>query len=99
MKLLVFSHKECWRSSDSTTGWATDGGFAMHMDYLAKLFESTQILVPEVNKREKGEVFFTNSSIRIVPLKLFFKKGIANKLFMPFWVLFYLDMCLFIFCI
>lgn len=90
MKLLVFSHKECWKSDNSPTGWATDGGFAMHMDYLSKLFDQTKIIVPQINKIEKGEVFFTNDSIKILPVKLLFKKGIINKLFMPFWVVYYL---------
>ena len=90
MKLLVFSHKECWKSQTSPTGWATDGGFAMHMDYLSKLFETTKIIVPQINPIAKGEVFFTNKNIEIVPVKLFFKKGLLNKLFMPFFFFFYL---------
>lgn len=89
MKLLVFSHKECWKSKSSPTGWATDGGFAMHMDYLSKLFDSTKIIVPEIRGNEKGEVYFTNPTITIVPVKLFFKKGLLNKFFMPFWFLYY----------
>lgn len=95
MKLLVFSHKECWKSIESPTGWATDGGFAMHMDYLAKLFDQTKIIVPQISKIEKGEVFFTNNSIEILPVKLLFKKGIANKLFMLFWVIYYLPKFIF----
>ena len=95
MKLLVFSHKECWKSTNSPTGWATDGGFAMHMDYLAKLFDQTNIIVPHISKIEKGEVFFTNNSIEILPVKLLFKKGIVNKLFMPFWVIYYLPKFIF----
>lgn len=90
MKLLVFSHKKCWRSQASPVGWATDGGFAMHMDYLSKLFDTTKIIVPVIDRVEKGEVFFTNSNIEIIPVKLFFKKGLLNKLFMPFWFLYYL---------
>jgi glycosyltransferase involved in cell wall biosynthesis len=90
MKLLVFSHKKCWKSQESLTGWATDGGFAMHMDYLSKLFTHTKIIVPVVPRKEKGEVFFNAQSIEIIPVKLFFKKGLLNKLFMPFWFLYYL---------
>ena len=90
MKLLVFSHKECWKSQDSPTEWATDGGFAMHMDYLSKLFESTKVIVPEIGRNEKGEVYFTNPTVEIIPVQLFFKKGLLNKLFMPFWLLYYL---------
>jgi glycosyltransferase involved in cell wall biosynthesis len=90
MKLLVFSHKECWKSADSPSGWATDGGFAIQMDYLSKLFQETKIIVPEINRIKKGEVFFTNKTIEIIPVKLLFKKGFLNKLFIPFWAAFYL---------
>ena len=90
MKLLVFSHKECWKSSESPTAWATDGGFAIQMDYLSKLFQETKIIVPEINRIKKGEVFFTNKTIEIIPVKLLFKKGLLNKIFIPFWFVFYL---------
>lgn len=87
MKLVVFSHKECWQSKDSKIGWATDGGFAMQMDYLAKLFDSTEILVPQVERRNVGEVLFTNTSIRINPLKKTFGRGLNRKLLFPIWFL------------
>ncbi|MVO07694.1 glycosyltransferase [Flavobacterium sp. TP390] len=90
MRLLVFSHKECWKSDASPTKWATDGGFAMHMDYLSKLFDETRIIVPQIDRMPKGEVFFTNDAITILPVKVWIKRGILNKLFMPFWLLFYL---------
>ncbi|MCB9201619.1 MAG: glycosyltransferase family 4 protein [Flavobacteriales bacterium] len=88
MRLLVFSHKECWKSEDSPIGWATDGGFAMHMDYLAKIFKSTEILVPEVKPRIRGEVYFTNSTVKINPLLPPFFKGIWTKIFIPLWFVF-----------
>lgn len=90
MRLLVFSHKECWKSDASPTKWATDGGFAMHMDYLSKLFDETRIIIPQINRIPKGEVFFTNDTITILPVKVWIKRGILNKLFMPFWLLYYL---------
>lgn len=80
MKLVVFSHKVCWESKDSPTGWATDGGFAMHMDYLSKLFDETRIVVPVDTPKPKGEVFFKNKNITIVPLKLTKGKGILGKI-------------------
>ncbi|MCO6164197.1 glycosyltransferase [Flavobacterium sp. NRK F7] len=90
MRLLVFSHKECWESDASPTKWATDGGFAMHMDYLSKLFDETRIIVPQIDRMPKGEVFFTNNTITILPVNVWIKRGMFNKLFMPFWLLFYL---------
>ncbi|MCU0269898.1 MAG: glycosyltransferase [Acidimicrobiales bacterium] len=55
---MVVSHKECWRSPDSATGWATDGGFALQMAALAPLFEELRVCVPEVPRRAVGEVAF-----------------------------------------
>jgi len=37
MRLAVCSHKPCWPSSASPSGYATDGGFAFQMDALSQL--------------------------------------------------------------
>ena len=90
MKLLVISHKMCWKSENSPTGWATDGGFALQMDYLSELFDETEILVPKVKPKKDGEVFFTNPSVTIKPLRNAFGKGIFRKLLMPLWAIVHL---------
>jgi len=46
MHLTVFSHKPCWPSADSLTGWATDGGFPFQMARLSELFDSTRLVLP-----------------------------------------------------
>ena len=47
MRLVVFSHKPCWPSSGSVSGYATDGGFPFQMAALSQLFDHTTLVLPE----------------------------------------------------
>ncbi len=88
MTLAVFSHKLCWHSEHSPTGWATDGGFVFHIQSLASAYNQTILLVP-VSKmgKSKGEVWFTDNTIKVVPLLEPFGSGIVRKLLFPVWFL------------
>ncbi len=69
MKLVVFSHKPCWRSFRSPTGYATDGGFPIQMRALSELFDETRIVVPCDDKGPReGEIPLTGHRLTIVPL-------------------------------
>jgi glycosyltransferase involved in cell wall biosynthesis len=94
LKLVVFSHKECWTSKESPTGWATDGGFAMHMNSLAQLFDSITLVVPQVKPKESISVSFIESNIRVVGLKEWVNPAHAFlvKCVIPFWYLWYLPL-------
>jgi hypothetical protein len=46
MKLLIVLHKLCWRTSHSSSGFASDGGFSDQIKYLSNLFDQTTVLVP-----------------------------------------------------
>jgi glycosyltransferase involved in cell wall biosynthesis len=85
MKIIVFSHKKCWKSNNSTVGWATDGGFSIHMDYLSKLFDKMTILVPEISSVNKGEVSFESKNINIIPIKINLHDGFLRKIMILFW--------------
>lgn len=87
MKLIVFSHKECWKSSSSPTGWATDGGFAFHITAIGSLFDEVEVLVPEVNCHEKGEVYFSDSKVEITPISYNFGNGTLRKIKVIWWSL------------
>lgn len=87
MKLVVFSHKVCWPSAASPIGYATDGGFVFHMQALAGIFTSVNVVVPVSESVAKGEVLFTNPKLTITPLKAIRQKGIFRKLYMPIWFL------------
>jgi len=91
MKLLVFSHKICWKSTDSPTGWATDGGFAMHMDAIASKFEEVKIITAVEARRPIGEVFFRAKNMSFEPLKEWVdpSNALLVKLVAPFWLLRY----------
>ena len=85
-KLLVFSHKEVWKSKDSPIGWATDGGFVFHMMAIGTLFEQIELIVPQGVARNKGEVVFKDGKLQISHIKLPKNiSGIKRKLFVLLW--------------
>lgn len=84
MKIVVFSHKECWRSPDSPTGWATDGGFVFHMQALASLTDELEIICFESQRKPEGEVFFKDPKLSFSPIALKPYSGIRRKL----WVVY-----------
>lgn len=88
MKCVVVSHKECWESDTSETGYATDGGFAFQMRALSQLFDSTALLLPysPAGKRS-GEVPITGRNVSVIPLKRPTGAGLRRKLGLPFWFL------------
>jgi len=87
MKLVVFSHKPCWQSHASASGYATDGGFPIQMAALANLFEHTRILVPVAGTGPlKGEMPLGGKNIEIVPLLPPFGKGWLRKMLFPVWL-------------
>ena len=91
MKLVVFSHKICWKSEQSPSGWATDGGFVYHMQSLASTYEQTVLLVPvRKSGQSKGEVCFTDRSIKMIPLMEPFGSGLLRKLLFPVWFIIHL---------
>ncbi|MDQ3071897.1 MAG: glycosyltransferase [Bacteroidota bacterium] len=86
MKLVVFSHKQVWKSDLSPIGYATDGGFAFHMKAISQLFESTTVVVPEKsNANRQGEVQFSGN-IKILPVKDIRATGLKRKMLYPFWL-------------
>jgi glycosyltransferase involved in cell wall biosynthesis len=85
MKLIVFSHKVCWKSANSPTGFATDGGFSLHMDYLSNLFTEISIMVPISQSRPIGEISFKSTKIKIVPIYTNFGFGLYRKLMVLSW--------------
>jgi len=86
-RLAVFSHKPCWRSGTSPTGFATDGGFPFQMGALAEVFGETRLLVPvAASGKTGGETPLAGPGLRVVPLAPPRGRGIWRKLSMVFWV-------------
>jgi len=88
MKLAVFSHKPCWPSAASPSGYATDGGFPMQMGAISELFETTVLVVPcAVNDNSVGEMPLVGHGISVTPLKHPRGSGLLRKLDIPLWFL------------
>jgi len=87
MKLLIVSHKPCWRSAESPSGFATDGGFPFQVETLSELFESTEILVPVTNKTAPpGTMPLKGWNLKISPLKQPRGQGFSRKIGLIFWL-------------
>ena len=88
VKLVVFSHKPCWSSEASPSGYATDGGFAIQMATLSELFDETRVLVPcQESGGQPGEISIGGHNLVVVPLTPF-RGGLGRRrLTMPFWLI------------
>lgn len=88
MLLVVVSHKSCWPSSASPTGYATDGGFPLQMRALSELFDETRIVVPcERTRQPAGERAITGRNVTVVPLTPLRARDGARKARLPIWTL------------
>ncbi len=89
MRLAVVSHKVCWPSAQSPTGYATDGGFPIQMRAIASLFDETVLLVPvDVQASQKGEVALGGRALTVVPLSLPQGRGLQRKVRLLAWFAF-----------
>jgi hypothetical protein len=87
MHLAVVSHKVCWTSKSSPSGYMTDGGFPLQMAALSELFDETRILVPcesEAGAAGLTELIGNNMSVR--PLSVPRGAGFKRKIRMIGWV-------------
>jgi glycosyltransferase involved in cell wall biosynthesis len=88
MRLAVISHKPCWSSASSPSGYATDGGFPFQMKALSELFERTTLVVPCSRSGDSaGEIPLTGKGLSIKPLSSPGGRGIYRKLRLPFWLI------------
>jgi hypothetical protein len=87
MKLAVFSHKPCWCSAASSSGYATDGGFPFQMRALSELFDATTLVVPVSHTGPaSGEAPLLGHNLSVLPLRPLTGEGWRRRLgFLP-WV-------------
>lgn len=86
MKLAVVSHKICWASEDSPSGYATDGGFPLQMKAISELFSETTLVVPCQNtEAESGTIAIEGKNIKVCPLPIPTGKGMRRKISMLGW--------------
>jgi glycosyltransferase involved in cell wall biosynthesis len=87
VKLIVFSHKPCWRSGASPTGFATDGGFPFQMKALSELFDATILMVPcRAANPSFTETPLTGHNLSVVALSYPGGHGLSRKLMFPIWL-------------
>jgi glycosyltransferase involved in cell wall biosynthesis len=86
MKLAVVSHKYCWTSIASQTGYATDGGFPFQISALKELCDELRLLVPcSKGDGTVGEIPLGGPGIKIVPLTPPRGRGIWRKVAFLLW--------------
>lgn len=86
MKLAVISHKICWQSENSASGYATDGGFPRQMQAISELFSETTLIVPcDEKQAEQGTTALEGKSLKVRPLSVPKGEGWRRKLAMPGW--------------
>ncbi|MBV6495242.1 MAG: glycosyltransferase [Acidobacteria bacterium ACB1] len=87
MKLAVISHKVCWHSSDSPSGFITDGGFPQQIGAISELFDETKVVVPcRTGGNTSGLSPLVGNALSVVPLSEPKGKGLRRKLNMPLWL-------------
>ena len=87
MELVVFSHKHCWPSPTSRSGYATSGGFPFQMRALSELFDRTRLVVPVSSAKDRsGEIPLEGHNLSVVSLTLPTGKGLWRKLGLFPWL-------------
>lgn len=87
MRLAVVSHKLCWRSSQSPTGYATDGGFPFQMRAIGELFDATSLIIPCADTpAPNGMLPLDGPGVSVVPLSDPRGRGFTRKVALLGWL-------------
>jgi glycosyltransferase involved in cell wall biosynthesis len=88
MKLAVISHKICWQTENSPSGFSTDGGFPLQIKAISELFDETRVVIPcEQTKTPFGISPLVGKNLQVSHLSVPKGIGFARKLNIPFWLL------------
>lgn len=87
MKLVVVSHKVCWPSPDSPTGYSTDGGFPFQIEAISELFDQTTVVVPSKAGAPEGLMPMKGRRMTVTALSMPRGRGFVRKLDFPWWCL------------
>lgn len=87
MKLVIISHKLCYPSTGSATGYSTDGGFPFQMEAISELFNQTVVVVPCETVAAAGLTPLKGPGMRVVALSTPIGRGLKRKLGFPFWLI------------
>lgn len=87
MHVAVVSHKICWPSQGSSSGFSTDGGFPLHMEAISELFGKTTVVVPCENfSAQNGVSPLVGNNLEVVSLAVPKGTGLKRKLAFPLWM-------------
>jgi glycosyltransferase involved in cell wall biosynthesis len=87
MRLVVVSHKVCWHSDQSPSGFASDGGFPIQIRAISELFDETTLVVPcSPERHPAGELPLEGNNLSVVPLSIPGGTGLTRKLRLPAWL-------------
>lgn len=88
MRLSIISHKICWKSEESSSGYVSDGGFPLQMEAISELFSETHLVVPvEISSPPFGVTALTGKKFNIVELSILEGRGWRRKLNFLLWFL------------
>jgi glycosyltransferase involved in cell wall biosynthesis len=87
MKLAIISHKGIWRSSASSSGYATQGGFPLQIRAISKLFDETVLVLPVYPPQHEGEMALTGHNTTVRPLPRPVGVGLRRRVNFLFWIL------------
>lgn len=88
MRMIVLSHKPCWRSRYSPTNIASDGGFPIQMRALSELFDRLVVMTPLVGDGPRpGELALSGERIELAPLSSVPGRRWLRKALFPLWIM------------
>lgn len=89
MKMTVISHRPCWASPASPSGYAMrSGGSFLQIHSLSELFDATTVVVPCSPMRNQSiESPLTGHNLSVVPLTAPLGRGLHRKVGLPFWLI------------
>jgi glycosyltransferase involved in cell wall biosynthesis len=88
MRIAIISHKVCWKSPDSPSGYQTDGGFILQVKAISELFDETKVVVPCAETTDnKGVSPLVGHNLQVSPLSSAKLSGLKSKLNFPFWLM------------
>lgn len=88
MRLVVISHKICWKSEETLSGFVTDGGFPVQMRAISDLFSETRVIIPCASSAApNGLSPLAGSGMKVVPLSVPRGENLRRKINMVTWLL------------
>jgi len=87
LHIVIISHKECWKSQDSLSGYSTNGGFPFQMRAISELFAKTTLVTTlRESNLPVSLTPLTGTNLFVKPLPEPKGKNIIRKLSIMCWL-------------